>query len=373
MGRLTTVLLVAAGVGVGAVACGGSAFTVGGGADGGPDGTSSLPDGAGDAPGADAPVEASADAPTETSTGSDAQTDAVEEPPPVTCAGAFACVPAVPGGWSGPVELYAGATPAPSCTASFASAYDGNAGLSAPPGTCSCSCGAPNTECGVPGLSFYVQAAGVCPASACSTSTLPAGACTTLSDTSGCGTPFTSAISASAPVVEPAGCTPQPSSSRAPPAWATYAQACSSTTAVVAGNCGSGAVCAPKPAAPYGATLCISQAGDLACPLPSGGAGYTAKQLFYGNADDQRTCTACTCGSLAGATCSATFEAYASTNGSCTGGGDTYAAPFSCEAVDQPADFRVTITAQNGACGASQVTPTGSATATDPTTFCCLP
>jgi hypothetical protein len=366
MGRLLLVLLVPAGILV-AASCGGAAFSTGGGADGGGDGTSGLADAASEAEGG------GVDAPAETSTPSDAHGDAVEEPPPATCAGSFACVPAVPGGWSGPFELYAGASPAPACTADFSSAYDGNAGLGAPPAVCSCSCAAPNAECGVPSLSFYGEAAGACPSPACSTTNLVAGACKTVDDATGCPAVVTPAISAPAPVVVSANCTPQASQAIGPPTWATYAQACSSTTAVVEDDCQTGSVCAPKPAAPYGATLCISQSGDVACPPASGGAGYASKQLFYGSVDDQRTCTACTCGALGGASCSASFEAYSSTDGSCTGGGDLYVAPFSCEAVDQPADFRVTITAQNGSCGANPVNPTGSATATSPTTFCCLP
>jgi hypothetical protein len=384
MSRLSTMLLVALGIVV-AASCGGTAFSTSGGTDGGGEGGSDAPaadassgggeTSMGEGGEADARADASSvpDVLGEASPVPDAHADAVEEGPPATCTGTFACVPTVPGGWSGPFELYAGASPAPSCTADFTSAYDGNAGLSAPPGNCSCSCVVPNTECTTPTLAFYSQTASLCLTSACSTTALAPGVCKTVSDATGCGTPQTSAISASAPVVELASCTPQASKSITPTSWATTAQACSSTTAVVQDDCQAGSVCAPKPSAPYGATLCISQLGDVSCPPGSGGAGYSSKQVFYGGVDDLRTCTACTCGSLGGATCSASFEAYSSTDGSCTGGGDTYAAPFSCEAVDQPADFRLTIIAQNGSCGASQVTATGSATPTNPTTFCCLP
>src|SRR5580692_9006146 len=70
---------------VAALACGGAAFSV---VDGGPDATTS-----------DAPVA-----------------DVLEEPP-VTCEGDFVCVPAIPAGWTGPLEVYSGTVTAPPCSA----------------------------------------------------------------------------------------------------------------------------------------------------------------------------------------------------------------------------------------------------------------
>ncbi|HEY3819715.1 MAG TPA: hypothetical protein VGL81_21250 [Polyangiaceae bacterium] len=391
MGRPARLLRAALGV-VLVASCGGSAFTTGAGSDAGDDVTTSAPDGAGDTAVTDdssssggpeaSPAEAGAegggadasgDAPGE-ATVADAPHDVAEEPPPVTCAGASACVPAVPSGWSGPVELYAGSSAPPACTTSFTSAYDGNGDLTASPATCSCSCGPSVTQCSSPKLSFYsaVCVAGngcTCSGTACYTTTLQAGACTTVSDTNVCSKLGTPAMTAPASVAATgATCPPVSGEQTTPATWGTFAQACSSTVTIAQVDCQAGSVCAPKPAAPYG-PLCISQAGDVACP----NGGYTTKQTYYGGLEDSRGCSSCTCEPPTGASCGATIEAFSSTDGTCAGLPTTYAAPFTCDPVDQPTDMRLVTTPQNGSCLASSVTATGSVTAASPTTFCCLP
>ena len=298
----------------------------------------------------------------------DAHPDVVEEPP-ATCGGSFACVPAVPTGWSGPVELYSGSSPAPTCTTDFSSSYDGNGQLSAPPATCTCSCNAPTTGCAAPDMTFFTT--GICTVTPCYSTTLQNGVCTTINDSASCipngvGSPHMSAL---APSVTAGNCTPQHGKQLHPTTWGTYAQACSSTTAVVQLDCQTGSVCAPTPAAPYGQTLCVSRAGDLACPSQ----GYTAKQVFYGSVSEGRSCSGCTCGGLTGASCAAVIDSYSSSDGSCGGSVQTYDAPFSCDSVNQPGDFRLTLTPQNGSCAANPDTATGAATPASPTTFCCLP
>src|SRR5580658_6830203 len=80
-----------------AFACGGSAFST---APGGSDASTS------DVPTPDAPVPDGSMS--EAAGGNDgASTDSPEEPP-AHCAGEFECVPAVPGGWTGPLEFYLG-------------------------------------------------------------------------------------------------------------------------------------------------------------------------------------------------------------------------------------------------------------------------
>lgn len=374
-----------------AASCGGSAFSTGGGGDGGSDSTSPA-DGSDDpvivveassgggetssggeaSSGGDASTDVVAlDAPASIdSAAQDSHADVVEEPPPPTCGGSFTCVPAVPTGWAGPVELYAGSSPAPACTADFDSFYDGNAQLNAPAASCTCSCNAPTTQCTAPALSFF--ATGVCSGvPSCYTTTLQNGVCTTINDSASCPTTLgTPHMTAPASAIVSASCMADPGKQITMATWGTYAQACFSATTVAQVDCQAGSVCAPKPSAPYGQTLCISQAGDFSCPAQ----GYTSKQLFYGGVDDSRDCSACTCGGLSGASCAASFVAFLTSDGSCGGGtGDSYAAPFTCNPVTQPADFRLTLTPQNGSCGANPVTSTGTATPTGPTTFCCLP
>jgi hypothetical protein len=399
MRRISWVLLIPV-VGMLAGSCGGSAFTTGGGADGGNDSTSSPVDGSGDTlivvggdasssgsgeAGDKADSEASAseagetggaDAAGDTSaetSAPDAVADVVEEPLQ-TCGGSFACVLAAPQGWSGPVELYAGSRTAPPCTADFTLLYDGNDQPSASPANCTCSCTPPTTPCTPPALGFYPG--GVCAGSTCCSGAtcdeipLQAGVCTTVNAPPTCGgTAGFAFMNAPGPTASVGSCTPQAGKQIPQLAWGGYAQACSATTAVVQADCQSGSVCAPIPAAPYGQAMCISQAGDVACPAQ----GYTSKQLFYGSVDDTRSCTGCTCGALTGVTCAASIDVFTSTNGSCTGTMSSYATPISCQSADQPADTRLALTVQDGSCTPTGGTATGSVTPTIPTTFCCLP
>jgi len=261
-----------------------------------------------------------------------------------------------------------------SCTADFAPAYSGNGGLTAPADACSCSCGPSGTQCVAPTLTLYsavcVPGNGcTCTGAGCDTVNLQAGACTKVDGPAACGTAGSTAMSASASAIVGGSCAPDAGQKVVPISWATFAQACSSTVMIAQVDCQAGSVCAPKPGAPYGTALCISQAGNLSCPMQ----GYTSKQLFYGGVDDQRGCTPCTCGNAAGASCDATLDVYMSTDGSCTGTPNSYSAPFSCDVVDQPVDLRFVVTSQNGSCAAGPVAPAGAATPTSPTTFCCLP
>lgn len=350
--RRTAAILLAPLLGSIALACGGSAFTTGGG-DAGTDATGPT-DGSGG--GGDATEASVVDAPRD-----------VQTPPPATCSGTFACVPSVPSGWAGPLELYSGASASPSCTADFAGAYDGNDQLTISPASCNCSCTAPTTQCVPPELELSEQSS--C-SSNCYSITLQPAVCTTVKGPSGCATTAGPVyISAANTVVGSTSCAPQLTKQVPPPDWTTNARACASATEVAQVDCQSGSVCAPKPAAPYAAGLCISKAGDQTCPAGS----YSTKHTFYGSVSDSRDCVACTCGALTGASCSASFSEYSSTNGSCSGLPDVYAAPVSCSGSASPADFRLDVTSTPGSCTASQGSPTGTATPASPTTFCCLP
>jgi hypothetical protein len=62
-----------------------------------------------------------------------------------------------------------------------------------------------------------------------------------------------------------------------------------------------------------------------------------------------------------------------STNDTCTGSTISYVTPYTCDPVNSGGDFRVTTASTGGGCTPSTVMATGTATATTPTTFCCLP
>jgi hypothetical protein len=304
----------------------------------------------------------------------DVAADVVEElpPPPPHCGGEFACVPAPPADWSGPFEFYSGAGAVPACTTNFGhSAFDGNDSISAGSASCGCTCDpAKGVSCS--DVSFAIAPTAVCaqnPSGPCDTFTLSNGQCKTINDQGKCNANDL-AMTASAPTASGGMCPPKPTFSAPAPSWAVSGRACAAQTAISAADCTSGNVCAPYPSTPFQAGLCIMHTGDVACPT----AGYTGKHVLYSGINDARGCSACTCGSVGGATCTAIVKVFSSTtNGTC--GGPTPPVPFSlpvkCSAVSQPADFNVTETPSGGTCTPSPVTPVGQVTPAQPTTFCC--
>jgi hypothetical protein len=112
------------------------------------------------------------------------------------------------------------------------------------------------------------------------------------------------------------------------------------------------------------------QTGDLKCP----GGAYSVKHLYYASVSDTRDCATCTCGSLTGATCSASVHQYSSKDGTCSSGSVSYGQPIACDAINlPPADFMLTIDSTPGSCAPSQGVATGGASPASATTFCCLP
>ena len=128
-------------------------------------------------------------------------------------------------------------------------------------------------------------------------------------------------------------------------------------------------MCTQPPASPFGTSSCVMQPGAAtACP-----AGYaTGPQVFYAGMADQRGCSACTCGAPAGAEC--TIGAPAISN--CIGG--SLNAPNACVAFTGPEPVELAPTANMtlaaaGACTPSGGGPSGVASGTGATSFCCSP
>jgi hypothetical protein len=286
------------------------------------------------------------------------------------CSTPFACVPAVPAGWSGPVELYAGSDPPPPCGARFAGpTFDGHDGLDAGAATCGCTCGAPqDAGCLSPTLSFQLSTTCKALGQPCASVTLSPDTCTLVDNTTKCANMI---VDVSGPDAAPnsGSCPPMPTIAVPQISWTAAGRACAPTQPPDQGSCPTGSLCAPTPSSPFGRSLCIVQTGDVACPTT----GYTAKQGFYASADDTRGCTACTCDAVTGVTCTGDVTTYSSTDQTCTGSPITHHLPFSCNPVQQRGDFQLTLTASGGACTPSTVAPTGVAMATQPLTFCCEP
>jgi hypothetical protein len=291
-----------------------------------------------------------------------------------TCQPAFACIPAVPAGWTGPTVLFdatsAGA-PAPAaapCPASpqYANdAYDGHASPF-PEGTCSCTCGAASATCGGPTVTVYQD-------SQC------ASACVTVPNVSACAKGCASSTALSAAVTA----NPAPSGGSCPasvvnaivpwnPAtgWTTTGRACGASRTVGQGGCAANQVCADAPPSSTLQAWCVYQSGIVSCP-----AGYPQQHVYFAGGSDARTCTGtCTCGSPTGVTCTIQSVSVSATS--------DCAAPatFASTAINQcngnlaatARNVTASVSASGGQCAASgSAAVAGAVTPDTPTSVCC--
>jgi hypothetical protein len=133
-------------------------------------------------------------------------------------------------------------------------------------------------------------------------------------------------------------------------------------------DCPSGDICVPVPGASFGASLCVGQAGDVACPGPD----YTRKALYFTGANDTRGCSDCTC-KASGSCAAGQVTQYSTTDGTCGGSGNIFGAPFTCYPLGSSTDVKYTATPTLGSCTPSAPTATGTATGTGAYTVCCTP
>jgi hypothetical protein len=171
------------------------------------------------------------------------------------------------------------------------------------------------------------------------------------------------------------GCTASQPPAQNTPTWKTFARGCKAVPRV---PCNGGAgICLAAPPATAGFRVCIYQVGDNDCTGPEL-VPYTEKHVFYKDYQDTRSCAACSCGSPSGSTCSSTVSIY--TDGACS----TLAYSATVDATgpachDLPAGSPLgskSATAPKytpGTCAPSGGEPTGAATPTNPSTYCCLP
>jgi hypothetical protein len=276
-----------------------------------------------------------------------------------------ACTAAPPAGWGGPFALYEGpaANAPPPCAAPFASlVYEGKAGLSFKPATCSaCTCTTPiGATCSAPTFAMFSK-------SSCGTQ------CGTFSPK---GTQIATPCTAwsfkplADAVVTGGSCTAIGGNQQVQAySFDTAARGCAPPAAPV--GCGGG-LCVPKPSAPFASTYCIYNAGELACP-----SAYPTKHVYYQGASDTRTCTACACGAPAGGTNACTWRAWFYASG-CSGGGYPTDGPTGgrCDGFNSAVtcmDSYVTGPTGTLSCPPSGGQSTGTVTATGATTICCAP
>jgi len=293
--------------------------------------------------------------------------------PPICDAAGVACVPAAPGGWTGPFAFYEGpAAGAPGCTAATnfpSTVLDGHGPLdgNAPPAQCApCACTPPSTAGCPANLTIQWYSDMNC-TQACTSST---------GDSGGGGCPAIdvacSAHSFIAPAPAPGACTAGGGSATLPALpWGSTARACA-PPALPQSDCPSGSLCSPVPPVPFGAKMCVSRTGNMACPSGP----YSSQTSAYSGATDTRGCAACGCGGIQGYTCG---------GAAINPGEDCFGPP----ALSQPLSSACTSLAgyagmatysllggagspDSGACAPSGGTPMGTVTP-NPVTVCCLP
>jgi hypothetical protein len=303
-------------------------------------------------------------------TGSDSGSDAQHDtgPPPQTCGDASLCAPTVTG-WTGPVAMYEGSSPPPTCPSTYGNdVYNGNLGLDAGPATCSdCTCTPQAATCAPVSMTVFTK----CGAGGtnCGSILLGAGQC---SPEPNCGLDLTdpywvATVTASALSGD---CAPGGGVATTTESWAMAARACAPTSDAGAAECTAGNVCIPNLTPPFSG-ICIFAPGDLSCPSP-----YSSPNVYYSGTMDTRGCGACACGSIMG-TCSGTIDDHTTTCGSAVA--DTVPIPSTCAEITKigvggSQTSQATLTPMASCAPPMQLVPmsTGSDSPKNPTTVCCL-
>lgn len=305
--------------------------------------------------------------PTGEPTTTDAETGTDDDPTgdddPTTDSGPAACdgtcVPDVPNGWEGPVVVREGAGAPPSCPGEFPSVVHDelHTGLSGPAASCDCDCGdVVGASCGAATLQ---EEGNMCIVFLPDPEefVLDPGACVFVNNGPG-------EMSVTPPPLTTAGasCAPQPSESIPPATWSGSVRSC----AVAPGDACDGGTCAPTPAGEFD-RVCIWIDGDASCPAGP----YSESFQAFGDYDDDRDCSACTCGSPTGE-CDGEVVL---TDVSCGGGGffvDAIAAG-ACWDVGSGYSHAQWFPEVDAACAPAGGNAQGGVEPTAAVTFCCVP
>lgn len=270
--------------------------------------------------------------------------------------GSCACLDTPPPDWRGPAALASGSGTAPPCGGDFtADVLQAFADPDAPAAQCGCTCAASGVTCP---STFPVNIYGStgCGGNKCDTVTLSVGTCVNVQ----ANCTFANGVG---PAPSPQGtCTPQPTSTVPESGWKQATRACLLPAPPRQETCGAGELCVPLPKAPLETRPCIFRAGDVACP----GGLYSVKRLVYGDAKDDRACSTCTCGNIAGS-CPAMIRKECASS--------TPLDVTTCGSIGDPTNIMlVSAPVPTGvSCPPIGGTPTGGVTPTTPTTLCCVP
>jgi hypothetical protein len=158
--------------------------------------------------------------------------------------------------------------------------------------------------------------------------------------------------------------------------WDTYARACDVHWTLGPSD---RSICLLPDPPPPGFALCIVQKGENACPTDPSNT-FTEQHVFYEGVQDDRQCSACTCGAPTGSICTAQLSIYE--------GSSCNASPLMSNPISSamPACFDIPIPGQMlgskstgpttylpGICPAMGGDGSGIATPANPTTLCCRP
>jgi hypothetical protein len=173
------------------------------------------------------------------------------------------------------------------------------------------------------------------------------------------------------PTVSGSSCTPSATMAMLTPVqWATVGEACGGATPGT-GCANASDTCLPTLPGAFETGVCVMQAGAAtSCP-----ALFPNLHTFYSGTTEGRGCTACSCGSASGESCAVTFTLY-SNSVSCAGALAGTVVSGQCIALTGSVgivsiEAAVTAAPTGGMCTAIDGQPTGTATPSGATTFCC--
>jgi hypothetical protein len=298
---------------------------------------------------------------------------------------AYACVPPVPAGWTGPVAWWQAANPstAPACPGQYGTPINVSSGLGALPPTCgACSCSvSTQPTCAATGT-FHVDQMCQSPCQTATTVILASTGTCTMVATNTCGSGGSFSLAPSLPTPTGGACKANPGTKTvSPPTWALGGRVCPYAGANDSGGCPVTDSCVAIPGGSYGRDLCVystKQPAPTSCP-PGYNTNTAFPQTFYQSVTDTRDCTACGCASTPSAgTCSGSVSIYGSTANGCSGTvAATVAFGAGCTMYSgaglSPGWVQATYAVNGAACGVTgQPTQTGSAMSSQPITVCCM-
>lgn len=281
--------------------------------------------------------------------------------------------------WADPALLWVGPEDqAPECPRGQVSvAYEGYDDLVAPTACEACACEPPTGSCALP--STLTASTAVCPGGPLTTSfdapTPWDGLCdNTLQTPPGAAHSLT--IGALAMIEN--GCTP------APPVpakvlslhWNTFARACDMPWRKPTVR----SLCLTDEPFPVGFAMCILRDGEHDCPADPGNV-FTEQHFFYNGVQDNRQCSACTCGPPMGSACTPMISIYKDDVCSAASAvaqisvssADDVCLDIALPGQELKSKSAGPTTYLPGTCPAMGGDPSGSAIKTNPVTSCCRP